>query len=190
MFRVITIILLVIVTFLVRKRALAFKLQLALRRQRGQILSESKHTLSFLPAGKVNLRLVSKHDVTHAHQLTDKHPPPREQNTRREATNWSEANVIDQQTSSVQEQIAAQEPVSPEEKARKRPKKRFVHAEVPVQPGRPNSNSPHMMQHDHGSIDEEPEPVANQLTNSVKTSPVKPDLDANETLGEPLLYKQ
>ena len=101
------------------------------------------------------------------------------------ATNRSEATVIDDQTSSGQEQIAAPEPVSRKEKACKRPQKRSLHAEVPVQPGKTNSKSPHMMQHDPESTDEEPEPVANQLTKWVKTSPAKPDLTASQTLDIP-----
>ena len=108
-----------------------------------------------------------------------------EQNTLREATNRSEATVIDDQTSSGQEQIAAPEPVRRKEKACKRPKERSLHAEVPVQPGKPNSERPHVMQYDPESTDEEPEPVANQLPNWVKTSPVKPDLTASQTLDIP-----
>ena len=46
------------------------------------------------------------------------------------------------------------------------------------------------MQHDSESTDEEPEPVDNQPTTWVKTSLVKPDLAACETLDKPGLDKQ
>ena len=106
---------------LVRERALRSQLEPACRCQRGRILSESKHILSLLPAGKANPRLLSKHEVAHAQQQTDIQPPPRDWNTRRETTSRSEATVIDEQTSSVQEQIAALEPVGRKERACKGP---------------------------------------------------------------------
>ena len=98
-------------TILVRERARGAKLEPAFRRQRGRIILESKDTLSLLAAGKANPRLLSKRNVAHAHKHTDTQPPPRQQNVRREATNRSEATVIDEQTSSVQDQIAPTQPV-------------------------------------------------------------------------------
>ena len=109
-----------------------------------------------MPAGKAIPRLISKRDVAHAHQQTDKQPPPREQNTRHEATNRSDATVLYKQTSSVKEQIAPPQPVGRKEKACKRRKKHSLHAEVPVQRDKLNLDSPHMMQHDPEFTDEEP----------------------------------
>ena len=90
-------------TILTRERARGSKLEPAFSRQWGRILSESQQTLSLLPAGMANARLHSKCDVEHARQQTDKLPPPREQNRRREITNRSTDTVIDEQTSNVQE---------------------------------------------------------------------------------------
>ena len=147
-----------------RERA-GSKLQRASRRQLGPLFSESKHTLSLLPTRKATPRLFSKHDVAHAHQQTDEQTPPREQNTRREVTNRNDATVIDEQTSCVQEQIAEPQTVDRNDKVCKRPKKRSLHAEVPGQPVKPNSDSPHVMQLDPESTAEEPESVAVQPTN-------------------------
>ena len=61
---------------LVREGARGSKLEPAFRHQGGRKLSESKHTLSLLPAGKATPRLLSKRSVAHARQQSDKQKPP------------------------------------------------------------------------------------------------------------------
>ena len=109
--------------FLVPEHFRRSKLKSAFRRQRGRILPQSDHNLSFLPTEKANLHMLSKRDIAYSTPTAATQNKLNSQNTLRQVGNQSEATIYDELLSGLPKQTAIQQPSGCKGKDRKRWKK-------------------------------------------------------------------